>query len=196
MATRTKTGRSKADRLARLASKQPQRDRYDIVLDPEPVEALNQARGRLETADLFGRDVAEAQAAVEAAEAAAADAVETLHLLGLSRSVYERLQTLFPPTEKQKADKETYDLDRFLPALIAATVVEDPEEARMLTVADLDGYDETTILPGRLLSAAEVTETIAPWNQAEVGVLWNKAVGVCTQVRNPSLPFGSGRTRG
>lgn len=193
---------AKAQRLARLRGKAPVTDTYDVVLDPGPAQELHDARrevGRLEllTRDTLDDDprLADARERLQAAEQAAEQAVETLHLVGLSRGVYEALQTLCPPTEDQAARKETYDVEAFLPALVSACIVEDPDNAPALTVGDLDGFDASTVLPGRLLSAKETDDLIEPWNQAEVGTLWNKALQVCTTTRGAALPFGSGRTR-
>lgn len=192
-----KAARTRAERLARMQAKRPQFDHYDIVLDPGPVQAAVAAQQAVERAQLIGSDdLAVLKRDRDNARAAAEDAVERLHLLGLPRAVFEQLQVLHPPTEEQKAKKETYDLEAFLPALIAATVVENPDDAPVLTLDDVDGYKPDVVLPGRLMSAAEVDALLKPWNQAEVGYLWGKALAVCTQARNPSLPFASGRTGG
>jgi hypothetical protein len=167
----------KAAMLAKLKGKKPQSATYEVVLDPQPLQALADARSALDTAKVFDRDVEQAQAAVEQAEAAAAEASATLHFQALPRHEYEALILEHPPTEKQKADNETYNVDTFMPALIAATVV-DPESR----------------LP--LFDRVDIEALLAEWNQGEVRAVWNTAVTVCTQVRNPTLPFGSRPTRG
>ena len=167
----------KAALLAKLKGKKPQTATYDVVLDPEPLQQLADARRQLEHAEAFERGVDEARAAVAAAEEAAADASVTLLFQAIPRAAYEALILEHPPTDAQKADKESYNLDTFMPALLAATVV-DPESGTPL------------------FSPAEVGQVIADWNQAEVAHVWNTAVNVCTQVRNPALPFGFRPTRG
>jgi hypothetical protein len=167
----------KAALLAKLKGKKPQTATYEVVLDPEPLQQLVEARQALDNAEAFGRRVDEARAAVNKAEAAAADASVVLHFQAISRGVYEALMLEHEPTEKQKADKQSYNVDTFMPALIAATIV-DPESGTPLFDAD------------------EVTAVIAEWNQAEVVQVWNTAINVCTQVRNPALPFGFRPTRG
>ncbi len=167
----------KAALLAKLKGKKPQTATYEVVLDPEPLAVLAEARRELDNAEAFDRDVDAARAAVKKAEKAAADASVTLHLQAIPRHEYEALLLDHPPTDKQKADKQTYNVDTFMPALIAATVV-DPESR----------------LP--LLDRADVETMLQDWNQAEVIGLWNQAVAVCTSVRNPTLPFGFRPTRG
>lgn len=188
---RPAAARSRADRLRRLQGKPAQSGHFDVVLDPVPVEAAREALTALERARLFQSNpegIAAAEATWETARAAARAAVERLELVGLPRDAYEHLQGLYPPDEAGRKADQAYDLDGFLPALIAATVVEDPATAPAVHRSEL-GTDPDAVLPGRLMSPAEVADTIAPWNQAEVALLWNAALAVCTQARNAALPF-------
>jgi hypothetical protein len=168
---------AKADLLTRLQSKKPQSATYDVVIDPAPVEALAVAQRKLAYANATGEGVAVAQAAADEAEAAAREAVVTLHLQGVPRPVYEALLLEHPPTEEQKADGQTYNDDTFAPALVARCIV-DPETAE------------------NPLSVEDVAGLFDKWNQGEVAQVYLTAIGVCTQARNPNLPKGSGTTRG
>lgn len=190
----------KNDLLARLAGKKPVSAEYTIVLDPEPMQAVAEARQALERAKVLhdpgSGAITEAEDDLAAAEAAAEGAFETLVLHGLPRDVYEALQLLHPPTDEQKAQEQTYNVDTLMPALIAACIVEDGDVVTPVSVGDLKLLSDGGTLPGRLFTTAEVAALIAPWNHAEVVTLWNRAVDCCTKARNPTLPFGSRPTRG
>jgi hypothetical protein len=163
--TKTEGRDEKTSLIAKLKAKKRQSATHEVVLDHAPLEALRDARLKVESARTFGRDVEAAEREVTDAEAAVAASTVVLHLRALSRDAYEQLLREHPPTEKQKADRESYDLTTFMPALIAATLV-DPESEEPV------------------FDASEVSELIADWNQAETATLWNAAVSVCT--RNPT----------
>lgn len=168
---------ARGDLRDRLRSKRPQRAEHSIVLDPGPVDELTAASDALSRARLFDQDVEAAEQRVEQAREAAADAVVTLTLQALPRPEYEQLLLAHPPTRQQAEEKQTYNVDTFAPALVAACVV-DPDTGE------------------RPLSEQDVAELFAEWNQGEVAGLWQRAVQVCTQARNVALPFVSGTTRG
>lgn len=167
----------KAALLAKLKGKKPQSATYEVVLDPEPHQQLAEARATHDNAVAFDKDVKATAAALAAAEQAAADASVVLHFQALPRAEYEALMLAHPPTAEQEEKKQTYNVDTFMPALIAATVVDAESRLPLLDVTDVEGL-------------------IADWNQAEVAHVWNTAVAVCTQVRNPTLPFAFRPTRG
>jgi hypothetical protein len=188
---------AKAAMLAKLKAKKPQSATYDVVLDPEPLQALAEAHQALEQARLFDRDVPQETKAVEKAERAAADAKLTLHFQALPRAPYEALLLAFPPTEEQEARKETYNQEAFEPVLAAATIVADATRQHLVTLDDIKAFvEDDKPLPGRLFNVSEVTDLLSGWSKPEQIAVWNTAVGVCTQVRNPTLPFGSRPTRG
>jgi len=198
---------AKARMVERLRAKRPVTATYDVVIDPEPLKALREAESTLDLRKRFAPDKDKDDAghaayikdqldAFLAAEEQAQGAVETLHLQALPRDAYEAFLGLHPPTDEQKARDELYDVDTFLPALIAGTVVPDSERAPDPTLRDLDGYDADTVLPGRVMSARDAAEVLESWNQGEVHTLWQIATSVCTQVRSVGLPFGSARTHG
>jgi hypothetical protein len=171
---------AKAGLLARLQAKKPLTATYELVLDPEVWGRVEAARDAVERARLFDdAGLAAAQTALEQAEADAetAGAVERLHLQAVARPVYESLLLANPPTEEQKAEGQTYNVDTFSPALVAAALV-DPETGE------------------HPLTAEDVAALWTSWNQGEVYALWSAALQVSTSVRNPAVPFGSARTRG
>lgn len=171
----------RAGLLARLQGKKPLTATYELVLDPEVWGRVETARDAVERARLFedADRLAAATGELERAEAEAeaVGAVEVLHLQAVARPVYEALLLAHPPTEAQKTDGQTYNVDTFAPALVAAAVVDPASGEHPLSEADVAGL-------------------WAAWNQGEVYSLWNAALTVSTSVRNPSVPFGSARTRG
>ncbi len=187
MSTSTDTAKAaqgqtaKRDLLSRLQAKKPQTATYDVVLDPGPLQALQAAQDRVARAELFADENPgeheDAVAERDRAAALAEDAIETLHFTALGRLEYEALLLAHPATADQKARGEGYNVDTFVPAIVAATVVDPDTGEHPLSVADVVGL-------------------FAVWNQAEVGQVWQTALSVCTQARNPSLPFGFGATRG
>jgi hypothetical protein len=178
----------KADLIARLKAKRPRRAVHEVILDVEVVEAHEAAVEELARAKMFATfaestpEVAAARAQVDQLSSARAGAVAELHLLGLPRREYETLLLAHPPTEEQKARDEVYNLESFLPELLAATLVTGPTSTERLFTGDG--------------AAAEVSGLIADWNQGEVQELWRAAVAVSTQARNPALPKGFARTLG
>jgi hypothetical protein len=159
--------RDHAALLAKLKAKKPQTATYEVVLDVDAARSAAEARAALRTAQMLDRDVEQAEAALKAAETRLQDETVRLHLQALPRSKYEALLAEHPPTGEQKAQHETYNVDTFLPALLAATIV-DPDSGA--AVFDVD----------------QVATVIAEWNQAEVAALWNTAVQVCTRVLSAS----------
>jgi hypothetical protein len=192
--------KSQADLLTRLKGKKPQSSTHTIVLDQEPLEAAAEALDTVERLKLFPTTTKEelqaAQKAAQKATAATAEAQVTLTLHGLPRDVYEALQLMYPPTDEQKAEGREYDVLALMPALIAATVVADPDgPPAKVQVKDLEQFPAQP-LPGRAFTPAQVSELLADWNMGETTSLWNAAIAVCERVRNPTLPFGSRPTRG
>lgn len=184
--SRTETARAaqgaqdRASLADRLRAKKPLRTTHEVVIDPEVWERVLTARAELDRARLFDSDtvtLAEQRTAEAEAEARELGAVEVLTLQAVPRPVYEALILAHPPTEEQKAQDHAYNVDTLAPALVAAAVV-DPDSGE------------------HPLTAEDVAELWATWNQGEVFALWSAALTVCTQARNPTVPFGSGRTRG
>lgn len=84
-------------------------------------------------------------------------AVVSMLLRAIGRKEYDSLITAFPPTQAQKKDGASYDLDRFAPALLARVVV-DP-------ALDID-------------SAKSLWQS-EDWNRGELFDLFRNAVEVC-----------------
>lgn len=197
---------AKAQLRDRLRGKKPQTAEYQIVLDPAPLAALDQAERDLKFAEMTEAPEArqtELREAVELARADAADATETLHLHGLTRPAYEALLLAHPPTEDGKKDGAIYNVETFPAALVACCLVDPDLAVRPLSKTDVEALDKLTgdalrdawTATGRPLLPDDVEELWGEWNQGEVGELFHRAIQVSTQTRNPSLPFGSGATR-
>lgn len=196
------TVKTKASLAQRLAAKKPVSTTHEVVLDYAPMKAVEEAESALRQTRLFGKpeDIAEKEAAVEEAKRAAeeADASVTLHLQGLPRDAYEALLLAHPPTAEQKKRQEAYDVETFSAAVVALCIVDPEVEATPITAKDVeslasmddDEQREFLAALGRPMSPADLAEAWSTWNQGEQGSLYQAALSVCTQARNPSLPFG------
>lgn len=201
MASRTTT--KKPGLADRLRGKRPVEDTYEVILDPGPLQKVREADNALGLARLVGKDadeIADLERALEQAKQAAdeADASITLHLHGLTRAGYEALILRHPPAAEAKEKGEVYDAETFAPALVALCVVDPESSVRPLKAEDVEELyalpeskrEEFLATTGRPLAPHTVEALWEEWNQGEVVALFHKAVGVSTQTRNPTLPFG------
>lgn len=80
-----------------------------------------------------------------------------LSFRAISMTEYDKMLSQFPPTTQQKKDGATYNIDKFAPAIISATLV-DPA----MTVEEVK----------------ELWDSEA-WNRGELSFLFGQALNVC-----------------
>lgn len=149
-----------------LRKKAPVRKTLWIPIDSEAVEALNEAIEAREVAEGAGEPLEAFQTAEEAAREAVAASSVRMVFQSIGRKRYDALLHEYPPTDKQNEEhlaqhgvKAPYDIDKFAPALIAASCIE-PE-----------------------MTPEQVEELFDEWNQAEIFDLYTAALEVNTTRR-------------
>lgn len=169
-----------------LINKKPAETTVQVLLDPSLADELDEARMALGTAEArlraarqqvagdeaeLAADVDDARKRVEQlTEACRAQTVE-LRFRALPRLAYDDLVDKHPPTDEQKKEGQTTNVDTFGPALVSATLVE-PK-----------------------LTEAEVRQLQESWNMAEASALFNTALGVNVRRRVADLGKGSSSIR-
>jgi len=174
---------------ALLARKRPATAECVIALDAEAVDAVAAARAVWQAAEAAAIDHPElrsaqqardnAEAALDAAEKAAADATATFRFEGISGPKWDLLVDAHPPTdeqvEKARAAKEelpTWNDDTFPPVAVAACCVE----------------------PAMSLEQVQQLFASGQWNAAETQGLFSAAHTASRTRRVPQLGKGFGRT--
>jgi hypothetical protein len=166
-----------------LAAKRAVEVEYPLPIGPLDAidaaqEALTAARRTALRAVLRDGEDSEAAQQAEAEVAAAEQAVRDLHLVLVLRNLppaeYEALIDEHPATADDLAAGEPAHRETFLPALIAATVVDDEPMA-------VDEWDEE-LLSGR-------------WSKAERDDLYERCKEINSRLRLVSVPKGSAPTR-
>lgn len=165
----------------RLKKKQPLERKVTIPLDQDALDAYDTAVSALERAKTFNEDTTEAEAQVAEARANLQEHTVTMVFRAIGRKNYDALIELYPPTEEQIEEfrnenldrhgnpskgKPAYDIDKFAPALVAASCVE-PE-----------------------MTLDQVNELFDEWNATELAQLWVAALEVNTHRRVVSLGNG------
>jgi hypothetical protein len=169
-----------------LINKKPAETTVQILLDPGLADELDEARSELLTAEErlkaakqqetgeeveLAADVDEKRKRVDAVVAACREETVELRFRAMSRVAYDKLVDRHPPTEAQKKDGQTTNVETFGPALIAATLVE-PK-----------------------LTEDEVRKLQETWNMAEASILFNTALGVNVRRRVGDLGKDSSSMR-
>lgn len=177
--------------LKRLKRKQPPSKRVGIVMDSRYQDAIESAERKLGLLQLRARalgtqgdrqlaaDLADAEEALEAAQAAALEHTEWFIAKALSTREWDALLAKHPPTKDQKAEarKENrvvqYNTDTFPPAAIEACVylvtkLDEPDPATGL----MERHDP---LPREFVKEMFEGGEESQWNQGELVTLVNAA---------------------
>lgn len=155
--------------LDRLSKKQPIQRSVLIPATDEDAELLTQAQRDLERAQLLDIDLDKAKLAMKEAQSKVREDGLEFIFRGLGRKRFEELQRQYPPTAEQVAEHGeslSWDPDKFLPALLAATVTNSDLTAEQWDKDVLDSDD---------------------WGSSEVGLLLQTALAVNRENRVASL---------
>jgi hypothetical protein len=199
----TSADKAWADKMARLSARKPQ-ERFVTFVDDDLVTAAEEAFQALGRAEALSRqelrekfkDKPQAERAAlvekalvrdknvvkrkrehEAAAQAAADAEVKLLLRGLSPHLYESLQAQCPPTDAQRKQGMTYNVDRFAPQLVSACCVDPmtPEQAASLIGGE---YEVTEEVDGQVVRTGKWEKVDGTLVFGEAALLFNTAANL------------------
>ncbi len=179
--------------LDHLRKREPLERTVQIITSDAPIEAVEEAKKRLNTAELAvtgidpkkpvaltaaKREVEEARKALQDAYDEQVEATVEMRFRSIGRRAYEEILDQHKPSEEQRKEAEeknttvNYDYTTFPAALVAACCI----EPKMTEEDALDLYNE--------------------WNYSEFSVLFNAALECCTTRRVGDLGNVYGTTSG